>query len=108
MKIYAHSQDQDKLHKLYEIANEMVELLDKNNICHTELYDYKFYEPLPRIGVVDIYIDGDWKHDHLRADYLIKNNFSLIKHESYAVEDTGSDWGPEVHTYYVYLPSYEE
>ena len=84
-------------------ADDMVALLDREGISHAELWDYKQYPEIPEIAVIDIYIDGDWKHDHLRADYLIKENFQVVKCYSEATEDTGSDWGPEVHHYYVYL-----
>lgn len=88
---------------MLKTAEDMVALLDKEHISHTELWDYKQYAEIPEIAVIDIYIDGDWKHDHLRADYLIKENFQIVKSYSEELEDTGGDWGPEVHHYYVYL-----
>lgn len=106
-RIIVADTDRSKLQKIYEIAEEMVELLNNNSISQVELYNYKQYAEIDSIGVIDIYIDGDWKHDHLRADWLIEENFKLIKHYSEELEDTGGDWGPEVHHYYIYLPSYE-
>ena len=106
MKIYANSSDlthqQDRLHQLYELANDMVDLLDENHISEVELWDYKFYGPIPRIGIINIKVCGDWKHDLLRAQYLIKENFSVIRVDTASLEDTGEDWGPELQTYYVY------
>lgn len=99
MKIYASND----MSKIYDLAEKVVELLDDNSISQVELYDYKRYDPIPRIAVISVYINGDWKHDHLRADWLVKENFNVIKNESYMTEDTGSDWGPEVHTYYIYM-----
>ena len=103
MKILANSQKNDRLKQLYDIADDMIVLLQDNSISGVELYNCSFYVPIPEIGIVEILIDGDWKHDHHRADYLIKENFNILKYESYALEDTGSDWGPEVHSYYIYL-----
>lgn len=108
MKILASDQSQDKLRIVRDVGERMVDLLYKNSISQVELYNYKIYEPIDRIGVIDIYIDGDWKHDHLRADFLIKENFEIIKNTSVELEDTGSDWGPELHSYYIYIPNYEE
>ena len=41
---------------------------------------------------------GDWKHDHLRADWLIKEiGGTLFK--TYVTEDNGSDCYSAVHKY---------
>lgn len=103
LNINATTGDSSRMQAIYDLAEDIVNLLDADNISHVELYNYKQYEPIPRIAVISIYIDGDWKHDHLRADYLVKENFNVIKVESYETEDTGSDWGPEVHDYYIYM-----
>lgn len=47
---------------------------------------------------IAIEIDGDWKHDHLRADYLMEQNgFVLLS--KWVTEDTGSDWYKGIHLY---------
>ena len=97
------SSEQDKLNKVLKLGDEIVNYLDKNNISHVELYNYSIYAPIDRIGVIGIYIDGDWKHDHLRADWLVKEKYHPIKVENASLEDTGGDWGPELHTYYIYI-----
>lgn len=102
MKRYIKA-DANIQNKIIDLANDVVKTLDDANISQVELYDYKQYEPIPEIAVISVYINGDWKHDHLRADWLIKEKFNVIKHESYETEDTGCDWGPEVHTYYIYM-----
>lgn len=102
MKRYIKA-DANIQNKIIDLADDVVKTLDDANISQVELYNYKQYEPIPEIAVISVYIDGDWKHDHLRADWLIKEKFNVIKHESYATEDTGCDWGPEVHTYYIYM-----
>ena len=102
MKKYIKA-DTNNLNKIIDLADDVVKTLDDANISRVELYNYKQYEPIPEIAVISVYIDGDWKHDHLRADWLIKEKFNVVKYDSYATEDTGSDWGPEVHTYYIYM-----
>ena len=102
MKRYIKA-DANIQNKIIDLADDVVKTLDDANISQVELYDYKQFEPISRIAVISVYINGDWKHDHLRADWLIKEKFNVIKHESYETEDTGCDWGPEVHTYYIYI-----
>ena len=99
--------NQERLQKIYEVANDMADLLNKHHISHVELYGYGQYADIESIAVIDIYINGDWKHDHWRSDCLIKDNFNVVQSYSESVEDTGSDWGPEIHHYYVYLPDYK-
>ena len=107
MKIYAnYNQDSDKIQKLYDIQDDMVSLLEENHISDVEPYGVKIYKEIPEIGIIDIYVCGDWKHDLLRSEYLIKENFNILKYESEELEDTGSDWGPELYHYYVYISSY--
>lgn len=109
MKRYVAASNSDEYRKvLRKVADDIVDLLYKEDISQVELWNYKLYEPIDRIGIVEVYINGDWKHDHWRADELVQENFKIIKSSSYATEDTGSDWGPEVHSYYVYLPDYAE
>lgn len=105
MKQYIRSsEEQDKLHKVWELADELVNYLGENGISQVELYNYKIYQPIDRIAVIDVYINGDWKHDHLRADFLVKEKYQPVRSDRTSLEDTGSDWGPELHTYYIYMP----
>lgn len=69
-------------------------LLDDNNIF-AEVYAYGNDMP-----VVCVNIDGDWKHDHWRADVLVEERLGghLIKKD--ITEDTGCDWYPAIHYYY--------
>lgn len=49
-------------------------------------------------NAIAIEIRGDWKHDHLRADYLMgQNGFTLLK--EWVTEEDGSDWYKSVHVY---------
>ena len=43
---------------------------------------------------------GDWKHDHLRLDFLMEENFDLKKIETIATEEDGSDCYSAIHYYY--------
>ena len=107
MKIYAtYNQDSDKIQKLYDIQDDMVSFLRENHISDVEPEGVRIYEDIPEIGIIDIYVCGDWKHDLLRAKYLITQKYHIMKYESEELEDTGSDWGPELHHYYIYLPDY--
>lgn len=100
MKILCSDSQNDRK-RIYDLAMEIVNLLERENISGVELWDYKPYGDDMPVAEISIEIDGDWKHDHLRADYLVKENFVVFKIETRELEDTGSDWGPELHTYYV-------
>lgn len=43
---------------------------------------------------------GDWKHDHLRLDWLIEENFDLKRIETETTEEDGSDCYSAIHYYY--------
>lgn len=43
-------------------------------------------------------IDGDWKHDHLRCDFLMRN-LDYSKLDEVITEDDGSDVYSSVHYY---------
>ena len=43
---------------------------------------------------------GDWKHEHLRLDFLMEENFNLKRIESEITEDDGSDCYSAIHYYY--------
>ena len=76
---------------LKSIANKIENLLSAENIYST-VY--------PDDGYVTVYIDnGDWKHDHLRAINLIKDNFNVDYIES-KEEDNGTDTYNAYHLIY--------
>ena len=53
------------------IKNEVKDVLNANNL---PLYDYEIYhsDVMP-ITMVEVHIeDGDWKHDHLCLEYVMK------------------------------------
>lgn len=58
-----------------------------------------YADVVPTDGVVEVYIEwGDWKHDHLRADWLATEN-GWTKIDERITEDDGSDVYSSVHTY---------
>lgn len=66
----------------------------KENNCH---YDYCIYD-----GKVKVYVDwGDWKHDHLFLDYIMKNNGYRLKSEVVTEED-GSDCYSSIHLFEIF------
>lgn len=44
-------------------------------------------------------IDGDWKHDHLRANYILFEKFGLSCYETVVTEEDGSDSYAAIHRY---------
>ena len=80
-------------------ATEQVEKLLSDNYIGGEV------EPYDMIPAFTVHISwGDWKHDHLRAKYLIENaNLgTFIKSET--TEEDGSDCYSATH--YFILPEY--
>ena len=52
-------------------------------------YDYFILSNNEMIGI--IIENGDWKHDHLRLNYIMsKNNYKLIKEEEIGTSDEDS------------------
>ena len=99
---------EDYMHELWNIGNDMTELLDANDISHTELWNYKMFANSSNIAVIDIYIEGDWKHDHLYANDLLEENFPILRINEAVTEDTGEDWFPAVHSCYIDLRDYRK
>lgn len=49
-------------------------------------------------GFIYIDIDGDWKHDHLRCDWLMKE-LGMLKYDEQETWTDGSDYYGSVHIY---------
>lgn len=79
---------------IYKAVEKINKILDENNIWA----DVWQYMDLP---VVQVEISwGDWKHDHARTDYLLKNlGCTLMKEE--ITENDGSDCYSAIHYFYV-------
>ena len=47
---------------------------------------------------IQVYVDGDWKHDHGYVDWVMKE-LGCLKVDERVHFDTGEDWYPSTHTY---------
>jgi len=70
----------------------------KRIIDHLKKYELYFDDIYLLDGFIVLDIDGDWKHSHLRADYLMQMiGYKCVREEE--MDDTGSDWGRSLHYY---------
>jgi len=47
---------------------------------------------------VQVEISGDWKHEHLRFELLVKNNIKIMAMSSITTKEDGSDYYTAIHT----------
>lgn len=70
----------------------------------------KIYEVLTDVSYVDdvsfngdeiavTIMDGDWKHDHLRADRLMTQNFNVCLVEEESINESDCDCYSSIHYY---------
>ena len=64
---------------------------------------YSDYDKDKNIVEISVEVDGDWKHDHLRADYLMNKYFSEDLEESGETEigESDDDSYYSLHTYVI-------
>ena len=81
---------------MLEIEKKIYELMTENHIMG-EVVDYN--DQMRMIAVEVRW--GDWKHEHWRMDWLMKENFTDLRsiHEV-TTEDDGSDCYSAIHYYY--------
>lgn len=92
---------------IYELGREIQILLDNSNIFSTSVYTD--YSPLAdkNPDMIKIEIErGDWKHDHLYADYLIKefldnNGLHYFQIAEETTEEDGSDCYSAIHGFVI-------
>ena len=78
-----------------DIITKAEEILRTNHISA----DVEQFETLP---VVTVHISwGDWKHEHLRAKYLLETNLPLKKYNEETTESDGSDCYSALHTFII-------
>lgn len=83
----------------YKVAEKVYDFLRDNDIW-VDIYDYE-----PDYGKFSLEINGDWKHEHLRADWLIKeklkevDGFRIESLGEYSLEDSNDDSYRGVHQY---------
>ena len=101
------SKNLNSFSKLKALMYTLMKYLDENNISYR---DVSFEDVYDIWGKIFVTIDGDWKHDHLYADYMIeewfnKNNVKFIEGGTQVLDDTGSDWYKGKHEYRIILSS---
>ena len=81
---------------MLEMEKKIYELMSENHIMG-EVVDYN--DQMRMIAVEVRW--GDWKHEHWRMDWLMKENFTDLRsiHEV-TTEDNGSDCYSAIHYYY--------
>lgn len=89
--------------ELRDLEKDLFDYLEKEGIYPE---DGTFTDTGTKILVLELYIDGDWKHEHLRTDYLIdewckRNGRKVVWEHTKVLEDTGGDWYPGKHTYWI-------
>lgn len=58
--------------------------------------------PHYELPVIEAEISGDWKHDHLRAKWIVKEQFPEFTYIGEQVtEEDGSDWYSAIHRWVV-------
>jgi hypothetical protein len=84
----------------FEKFCEYVEKLFEENNLH---YEYEVYMDLFDV-VISVYIDdGDWKHDHARLNYFMREKFNYEIHFSCERDctETDGDWYSSRHIYQI-------
>ena len=85
----------------YEFDEEISKYLSDNKVWVESVYsDYD--KDTNTVGI-SVEVDGDWKHDHLRADYLMSDYFSddLIQTGEDVLEDSDDDSYESRHIYVI-------
>lgn len=83
-----------------------MEISDENNLGYKS-FPYRLidaeYQDKINLGALKYYVDGDWKHDHMLLDNVVKENFNPVLSQKENVIDTGDDCYPATHVYYFYF-----
>lgn len=81
---------------MLQMEEKIYKLMTENHIMG-EMVDYNEQTRMIAIEV----IWGDWKHEHARLNWLVKENFPDLRsvHEV-TTEDDGSDCYSAIHYYY--------
>jgi len=81
--------------KLASLSDEIREILNKEELFAE--VDFQMDDAKSPSGIVVSIEWGDWKHQHLRAKYLINNKFGLECAASRTTEENGSDCYSAIH-----------
>ena len=78
--------------------DEIVEMIEKVERMLFDEHICAVVDTCGTLPVLKVEIQwGDWKHDHLRAKYLITKNFPLEHFDSKTTESDGSDCYSAIH-----------
>ena len=85
------------------LAEKFIKLAEEDEL-YPELWDYSVTED--GNGKIVLFIDGDWKHDHLALDWLfqdfyMKENFKCVSSVTTETDSDGGDWFGGTHTYII-------
>ena len=80
---------QERIDKFNEIQGKLWETLERD-VWVEDIW------PHHELPIICIEISGDWKHDHLRADYLLKQLGGVSFGEK-ITEDDGTDSYTSIH-----------
>ena len=77
-------QNEERIKKVYDLMRE--------NHLHGDVWE--------DFGLLCIEVNwGDWKHDHLRLDWVMKENFNILMSATETTEENGSDCYSAIHYY---------
>ena len=86
----------------FEVTNDTLYEIEK--LLHNEITTFEPYLTDDGFGIEIFW--GDWKHDHARADYLIRQYFENLGYRvnvnQYVTEEDGSDTYSAQHNYRIY------
>lgn len=85
----------------HEFSSEIFNYLFDNKVWVGSVYS-DYIEDTNTVEV-SVEIEGDWKHDHLRADYLMNDYFSddLVQTSEDVLEDSDNDSYESRHIYVI-------
>lgn len=85
------------LHEQVDVETKIVEMLNREHLC-AEVYATL----MDGDWVIAIEIDhGDWKHEHLRAKWLMIDEFKAVHAGTKVTYEDGSDCYSAIHYFYV-------
>lgn len=82
------------MEKRYDMCSRVEKYLSKN---HVNVVDVN---PDEIEIVINVAVEGDWKHDHLRADWLLKEAGAIALGEVVTEQDD-SDYYSSIHRFIV-------
>lgn len=96
------AQEKHRYNYLALLEQELFTLLNKEGVWAE---DISVNDKTPNTFEIFVDVDGDWKHDHLRTNYLVhlwcdQKNFEVIS-ENEDADESDDDSYHAIHTYIV-------